>query len=156
MDESIFERSLEDQLCFEVYKAANGFSKLYKRALKPYQLTFPQYLVLLALWEDDGVIVKVISDRLGMSIGTLNPILNRLALQGWAEKKPSSEDKRASIVTLTEKAKREKKAISMSILHEVVKCNQLDIDGNLFLENLKDLNKEFERTEKIADNSEKK
>ncbi|MFL2104398.1 MarR family winged helix-turn-helix transcriptional regulator [Desemzia sp. FAM 23991] len=156
MDESIFERSLEDQLCFEVYKAANGFSKLYRKALKPFQLTFPQYLVLLALWEGDGVIVKVISDRLGMSIGTLNPILNRLTLQGWTEKQSSSEDKRARIITLTEKAVKEKKTISMSILQEVMQCNRLEIDGNLFLQNLKDLNNEFERVEKIADGNEEK
>lgn len=151
MDESIFERSLENQLCFEVYKAANGFSKLYKRALKPFNLTFPQYLVLLALWEGDDIFVKVISERLGMTIGTLNPILNRLTSQGWAVKSPSSEDKRATVVTLTEKAYKEKRAISLSILHEVVQCNQLDMDGELFLNNLKNLNSEFERTEKLAE-----
>lgn len=151
MDESIFERPLEDQLCFEVYKAANGFSKLYKRALKPFTLTFPQYLVLLALWEGDNVFVKVISERLEMSIGTLNPILNRLTSQGWAEKKPSTEDKRATVVMLTEKSHREKKAISLSILNEVMQCNRLNMDGELFLNNLKNLNSEFERTEKLAE-----
>lgn len=154
MDESIFERPLEDQLCFEVYKAANGFSKLYKRALKPFNLTFPQYLVLLALWEGDEVFVKVISERLGMSIGNLNPILNRLTSLGWAEKKPSIEDKRATVVMLTEKAHKEKKAISLSILHEVVKCNRLEMDGELFLNNLKNLNSEFDRTEKLAEEKE--
>lgn len=156
MDESIFERPLEDQLCFEVYKAANGFSKLYKRSLKPFNLTFPQYLVLLALWEEDEVFVKVISERLGMSIGTLNPILNRLTSQGWTEKTPSTEDKRAIVVILTEKSHREKKAISLSILHEVVQCNRLEMDGELFFKNLKNLNSEFERTEKLAEDKARK
>ena len=155
MDESIFDRPLEDQLCFEVYKAANGFSKLYKRALQPFNLTFPQYLVLLALWEGDDVFVKIISERLGMSIGTLNPILNRLTSQGWVAKNPSTEDKRATVVVLTEKSHREKKPISLSILNEVMQCNRLEMDEELFLNNLKNLNSEFERTEKLVESKEK-
>lgn len=150
MDESIFDRSLEDQLCFEVYKAANGLSKLYKRALKPFELTFPQYLVLLALWEDDSVYVKDISERLGMSIGTLNPILNRLSDHGWIMKETSLNDKRAVVVTLTEKSKNEKRAISLSILKEVMQCNRIDVDGDQLIENLKEINSELDRTEQLA------
>ena len=111
MDETIFVRSLEDQLCFEVYKASNGFSRMYGRALKPFGLTFPQYLVLLALWDEDQIFIKNISDRIGMSIGTLNPILNRLKTQGWIEKVTSDMDKRAVVVTLTDKSQQSKKAI---------------------------------------------
>lgn len=142
------DRSLEDQLCFEVYKASNGFSKLYRRALKTFELTFPQYLVLLALWENDEVYVKEISSRLGMTIGTINPILNRMVSQGWVEKVPSSKDKRAIVVSLTKKAYQEKTNISQSILKEITTCNLMDIDGELFLKNMKNLNKEFERLEK--------
>lgn len=150
MDESIFDRSLENQLCFEVYKASNGLSKLYKRALASFELTFPQYLVLLALWEDDSVYVKAISERLGMSIGTLNPILTRLSDNGWIVKNPSPSDKRAIIVTLTEKAKNEKQAISSSILTEVMQCNRIDVDGKLLIDNLKEINQELDRTEQLA------
>ena len=153
LDESIMNRSLEDQLCFEVYKASNGFSKLYRRALKPFGLTFPQYLVLLALWENDRVYVKEISSRLSMTIGTINPILNRMVSQEWVEKTPSSSDKRATVVSLTEKAYQEKTAISQSILKEVSTCNLTDINGELFLNNVKQLNEEFERTEKEAKES---
>ncbi len=148
MEEDLFNRSLDDQLCFEVYKAANGFSKLYKRALVPFQLTFPQYLVLLALWEEDNVYIKRISDRLGISIGTLNPMLNRLTAQEWIKKVPSPKDKRATLVCLTEKAHEQKRAISLSILQEIKSCNTTGIDGQLFLQNLKRLNEEFDRIEK--------
>src|SRR5690606_23748934 len=150
MDESIFDRSLEDQLCFEVYKAANGLSKLYKRALKPFELTFTQYLVLLALWEDDSVYVKDIGERLGMSIGTLNPILERLIEHGWIMKETCLSDKRAIVVTLTEKSTNEKRAISLSILKEVMQCNRIDVNGDQLIENLKEINQELDRTEQLA------
>ncbi|MDN6626513.1 MAG: MarR family transcriptional regulator [Pisciglobus halotolerans] len=148
LNENSMDRLLEDQLCFEVYKASNGFSKLYRRALKSFELTFPQYLVLLALWESDRVYVKEISSRLGMTIGTINPILNRMVSQGWVEKAPSSKDKRAIVVSLTKKAYQEKTGISQGILKEISTCNLTDIDGELFLKNAKKLNKEFERLEK--------
>lgn len=147
MDETIFVRSLEDQLCFEVYKASNGFSRMYGRALKPFGLTFPQYLVLLALWDEDHVFIKNISDRIGMSIGTLNPILNRLATQGWIKKVGSDIDKRAVVVTLTEKNEYSKKAISKAILDEIINCNMTDISNEAFLKGLKSLNSEFDRLE---------
>ena len=86
MEESIFERSLEDQLCFEVYRAANDFGKMYNRALKDFHLTFPQYLVLLVLWDDDHILIKHIGERLGMGIGTLNPHIEPPRETGLAHK----------------------------------------------------------------------
>ncbi|HRM37698.1 MAG TPA: MarR family transcriptional regulator, partial [Trichococcus flocculiformis] len=86
------------------------------RALKEFRLTFPQYLVLLVLWDDNRILIKHIGERLGMGIGTLNPILNRLEKQGWLTKEPSLLDKRAIIVALSEKAVTSKKAIHVAIL----------------------------------------
>jgi len=147
----MFVRSLEDQLCYEVYKASNGFSRMYGRALKSFGLTFPQYLVLLALWDEDHIFIKNISDRVGMSIGTLNPILNRLSTQGWIEKVASDIDKRAVIVTLTEKSQQSKKAISKAILGEIMHCNMTDINNEAFFKGLKSLNSEFDRLEEEND-----
>lgn len=140
MEESIFERPLEDQLCFEVYRAANDFSRMYNRALKEFRLTFPQYLVLLVLWDDNRILIKHIGERLGMGIGTLNPILNRLEKQGWLTKEPSLLDKRAIIVALSEKAVTSKKAIHVAILSEVKACNLEGIDGPFLMRQLKMLN----------------
>ncbi len=78
---------LENQLCFAVYTAANQFTKLYRQVLEPFDLTYPQYLVLLALWEQDNLVVKQISEKLSLGIGTLNPILNKLVDKGWVKKK---------------------------------------------------------------------
>jgi len=77
MDESIFDRRLDDQLCFRLYRASSGISKMYSQALQPFELTFSQYLVLLALWDNEGVAISDIGARTGMGIGTLNPILKR-------------------------------------------------------------------------------
>lgn len=150
MDETIFVRSLEDQLCFEVYRAANGFSKMYGRALKTFELTFPQYLVLLALFDQDQVFIKNISERVGMSTGTLNPILNRLEKQGWIKREPSETDKRAVIITLTEKSQSSKKAISKAILNEIIQCDMKEIGDDAFFKGIKALNREFERLEKAS------
>ncbi|WP_320164817.1 MarR family transcriptional regulator [uncultured Trichococcus sp.] len=150
MEESIFERPLEDQLCFEVYRAANSFGKMYNRALKDFQLTFPQYLVLLALWDDDNILIKHIGERLGMGIGTLNPILNRLEKQGWLTKEPSLLDKRATIISLSEKGVNSKKAIHFAILSEVNACNLEGIDGLFLMKQLKLLNNAMTQTDSGA------
>ncbi|EIM08247.1 transcriptional regulatory protein [Planococcus antarcticus DSM 14505] len=65
---------LEQQLCFEVYKASSNFSKMYVKALESFNLTFSQYLVLLVLWEEDKLLTKKIGVRLGLGTGTLTPL----------------------------------------------------------------------------------
>ncbi|MGB7474021.1 MarR family winged helix-turn-helix transcriptional regulator [Trichococcus sp.] len=140
MEESIFERPLEDQLCFEVYRTANAFGKMYNRALKEFHLTFPQYLVLLALWDEDKVLIKNIGERLGMGIGTLNPILNRLEKQGWLTKESSLVDKRATIISLSKKSITSKRTIHLAILSEVNACNLDGVDGLFLMKQLKILN----------------
>lgn len=145
VDEKIFDRTLEDQLCFEVYRAANGFSKMYGRALAPYKLTFPQYLVLLALWDENFVNIKSIQQRLGISIGTLNPMLTKLETQNWIKKEPSQSDKRASVISLTKKAEENKQKIYHNILKELVQCNLEGINEKELMQYLKNLNREFKK-----------
>ncbi|KAB2865647.1 MAG: MarR family transcriptional regulator, partial [Bauldia sp.] len=66
---------LDDQLCFAVYAAAQAFNRLYRPLLARLGLTYPQYLVLLVLWEQDGLSLGAIGDRLGLDSGTLTPLL---------------------------------------------------------------------------------
>ena len=73
---------LERQLCFSVYSAAHAFTAAYKPLLEPFGLTYPQYLVMLALWQKDGVSVKEIGGRLHLDSGTLTPLLKRLQASG--------------------------------------------------------------------------
>ncbi|PSL41402.1 DNA-binding MarR family transcriptional regulator [Planomicrobium soli] len=134
---------LDQQLCFELYKASSNFTKLYARTLEPFNLTFPQYLVLLVLWEEDHLLTKDIGNRLGLGIGTLNPIISRMIAQGRLIKRQSDEDKRAYVLSLTQKAQEEKEAIEQAIYDKVINCNFIDMSAITLMKNLKQLNLAF-------------
>jgi hypothetical protein len=70
--------ALDRQLCFALYSASLAMTKLYKPLLEPLGLTYPQYLVMLVLWEQDGVTVSQLGERLALDSGTLTPLLKRL------------------------------------------------------------------------------
>ena len=131
---------LDQQLCFEVYKASSNFAKIYARTLEPFQLTFTQYLVLLTLWDEDHLLAKDIGNRLELGIGTLNPIITRMIDRGWLDKRQSEKDKRSFIISLTEKAKNEEKLIEKAITQKVINCNFLELNAETLMSNLKDLN----------------
>lgn len=128
MDESIFDRQLDEQLCFRLYRASNGINKMYGRALKIFQLTFPQYLVLLALWDNDGLPITTIGSQVGMGIGTLNPILKRMTEHDWIEKQQHPTDKRTMLIFLSAKAQTAKQQINQAILKELVSCDFAGMD----------------------------
>lgn len=134
---------LEQQLCFEVYKASSNFTKMYAKVLEPFRLTFPQYLVLLVLWEEDRLPMKDIGERLGHGTGTLNPIINRMIEQGRLTKQQSAEDKRSWIISLTEQAQAEHGPISKEIYDKLISCNFLDVNALNLMKNLKELNAVF-------------
>ena len=134
---------LDQQLCFEVYKASSNFTKMYTRVLEPFNLTFTQYLVLLVLWEKDDLLMKDIGERLGLGTGTLNPIISRMIEHGRLTKRQSPEDKRASIISLTEQAKSEQQSIEQAIVKKLIDCNFMDISALTLMKNLKELNKFF-------------
>ena len=92
---------LEQQLCFSVYSAAHAFNAAYKPLLEPFGLTYPQYLVLLALWQQDGVSVKDIGARLHLDSGTLTPLLKRLQGSGYVRRGRNPADERQLLVELT-------------------------------------------------------
>ena len=131
---------LDQQICFEVYKAAGNFSKLYARALEPFDLTFTQYLVLLALWEEDRLLIKDIGIRLELGIGTLNPLITRMEDRGWIVKQQSETDKRAMVISLTEKARMNEKPVEEAVIEKIINCNFMDINPETLMVNLKNLN----------------
>lgn len=128
MDNEIFDRRLDEQLCFRLYHASSGIGKLYTQALLPADLTFSQYLVLLALWDEDGVSISDIGNRTGMGIGTLNPILKRLGEHGWVKRQTHETDKRTMLIYLTDKAAEQKPLINQSILTHLSACSFGDLD----------------------------
>ena len=91
---------LDHQICFAVYSTAHAFNRVYKPLLDRLGLTYPQYLVMLVLWERDGVPVKDIGERLFLDSGTLTPLLKRLEAAGLI-KRTRSEDERQVLIALT-------------------------------------------------------
>lgn len=145
MDDSIFDRRLEGQLCFRLYRASSELGKLYSQALQPFGLTFSQYLVLLALWDKDGVAVTDIGSRTGMGIGTLNPILKRMTEHGWVEKKTHDTDKRATLVFVSEQATLKKPAINLSILKQLEGFQLMDLDIIGLMDQLETLQQQLKK-----------
>ena len=93
---------LANQLCFPLYAAARSVTGLYTPWLKPLGLTYTQYIVLLVLWEKDGVSVTEIGERLMLDNGTLSPLLKKLEQAGYVARQRSSGDERVVVITLTD------------------------------------------------------
>lgn len=93
--------ALDNQLCFAIYSAMTGVARVYRPLLKELGLTYPQYLVMLVLWEEDGITVSAIGERLFLDSATLTPLLKRLQQAGLLARVRSSADERQVIVSLT-------------------------------------------------------
>ncbi|HYF56612.1 MAG TPA: MarR family transcriptional regulator [Salinarimonas sp.] len=96
---------LDQQLCFAVYAAHHAFTAAYKPLLEPLGLTYPQYLVLLVLWERDGCMVKEIAHRLHLDSGTVTPLLKRMEAGGLLRRLRDTVDERQVRIELTEKGR---------------------------------------------------
>ena len=93
---------LDNQLCFPLYAAARKVTGLYTPYLKPLGLTYTQYIVMLVLWEKDGLSLGEIGERLYLDSGTLTPLLKKLETDGLVSRRRSESDERSVIVTLTD------------------------------------------------------
>jgi len=93
--------SLDLQLCFALYSASLAMTKLYKPLLEPLGLTYPQYLVMLVLWETDGLTVSQVGERLALDSGTLTPLLKRLEKAGLIQRLRDAADERRVLLQLT-------------------------------------------------------
>ncbi|CAD1786506.1 MarR family transcriptional regulator [Xanthomonas euroxanthea] len=93
---------LDNQLCFALYSANLAMHKLYRGLLKTLDLTYPQYLVLLVLWETDGRSVSEIGERLFLDSATLTPLLKRLQAAGLVTRTRAASDERQVIIALTD------------------------------------------------------
>jgi len=92
---------LDHQLCFALYSSSLAMTKLYKPLLDPLGLTYPQYLVMLVLWQDDGLSVSQVGERLALDSGTLTPLLKRLEAGGLVQRLRDAQDERRVLLQLT-------------------------------------------------------
>ena len=114
---------LDHQLCFALYSASLAMTKLYKPLLEPLGLTYPQYLAMLVLWEQDGPMVSALGERLRLDSGTLTPLLKRLEAAGLVLRERAAEDERRVHVRLTP-AGRKLKARALAIPACVLQASQ--------------------------------
>ncbi|MBM7687656.1 MarR family transcriptional regulator [Enterococcus ureilyticus] len=136
-------RRLEEQLCFSLQTASKQFNRMYAKALKPFHLTYPQYLVLLVLWEYSDQRISDIGEKLALDTGTLTPMLKRMEKNGYIHRDRLPKDERIVIISLSEKAS----LLEMEIYDQVEGClNQLDFDEKdyfLLIEQINSLSKQI-------------
>ncbi|EGR4068636.1 MarR family transcriptional regulator [Vibrio cholerae] len=92
---------LENQVCFPLYSASNAVIRAYRPLLEQLDITYSQYLVLLVLWQQNGINVKDLGAKLHLDSGTLTPLLKRLEAKGIVERRRSSSDERVRELFLT-------------------------------------------------------
>ncbi|MBI9069222.1 MAG: MarR family transcriptional regulator [Salinivirgaceae bacterium] len=117
---------LSSQVCFPLYSASRLITKAYKPYLDELGLTYPQYLVLMVLWENNGVSVNQITEKLGLNTNTLSPLLKRMEKMKLLQRSRSSEDERSVIIQLTESGKQLKlkaRPIPEKLLTEILSDN---------------------------------
>ena len=96
---------LDNQICFRLYTAARLITQAYTPMLNTLGITYPQYLVLMVLWEKDGQPVNDIAHRLFLETNTVTPLLQRMEKQGIIVRQRGQEDKRRQMITLTQKGR---------------------------------------------------
>jgi DNA-binding MarR family transcriptional regulator len=123
--------ALDDQLCFALYAASRAVTARYRPMLDKLGVTYPQYLVLMLLWERDGQTVGQLGSRLALDSGTLSPLLKRLTAAGLVTRHRRTDDERSVSVRLTE-AGRAMQGPACSISAEMISA--LDLDREQFAE----------------------
>jgi DNA-binding MarR family transcriptional regulator len=114
---------LDEFLCFAIYSTGFAFNRIYRRPLGRLGLTYPQFLVMAALWGRDGVAVGALGAKLWLDTNTLTPLLKRLEAVGLIVRERSKEDERKVIVSLTEKG-----SAMRSEVGEILRCTFVSAD----------------------------
>jgi DNA-binding MarR family transcriptional regulator len=96
---------VDEMVCFSLYAATRATTQAYRSLLEPWSLTYPQYLVLILLWEGDNRAVRDLGERLELDSGTLSPLLRRMEQAGFLKRARSAQDERVVIVSLTERGR---------------------------------------------------
>lgn len=112
---------LDDQLCFALYSTGLAFNKVYRKLLGRLGLTYPQYLVMMVLWERDEITVSEVGERLFLDSATLTPLLKRMESAGWLTRTRAASDERQVIIALTSEG-RALKTQALAVVPNGLKC----------------------------------
>ncbi|TDL75687.1 MarR family transcriptional regulator [Rhodococcus qingshengii] len=119
--------TLEDMLCFNIYAASREITRIYRPILSKFNITYPQYLVLVLLWEKKTCTVTELGERLYLDSATLTPLLKRLEAANLVDRKRSAEDERRVEIGLTDRGaalQNELKDVSISIFEKICKTEE--------------------------------
>ncbi len=119
--------SLEQQVCFPLYLVSKELVVKYGEVLKPLELTYTQYLVMLVLWENEELDMRDLGKKLFLDSSTLTPVTNRLISKGYLVKEKSKGDKRVAIIKITEKGKKLREEAE-DIPYQIYKCSGLSLE----------------------------
>ncbi len=126
---------LDNQLCFPLYSAANAVVRAYRPMLEQLDLTYAQYLVMMVLWQTNGISVKTLGERLHLDSGTLTPLLKRLEAKGIVERKRSLSDERVRELYLTEQGFALKET-ALSVPNSMICKLNLELDELVMLKSI--------------------
>lgn len=139
---------LNDLMCFQLYQASRTMTRLYKDILKPLDLTYPQYIVMVLLWENGAMPFSEVSERLQLKTGTLSPLLQRLEKEGWIRRKHNKNDDRMVEVLLGKKGV-ENKHIWAEVPCKVAELLDYDdVTYEAYMDVVKDINDHLHDIEK--------
>lgn len=126
---------LENQLCFPLYAVSKEIIRRYKPFLDPFELTYTQYIALMALWEKDNVTVKTLGERLYLDSGTLTPLLKKMEAHGWLTRNRCQDNERNVYIKLTEAGFKLRDDL-LHVPREISKCVSLSLDESITLHQL--------------------
>ena len=145
MDESL---KLENQLCFKIYSISKSIVRIYGPLLKKIDLTYPQYLTMMVLWEENKISFKGLSSKLKIKTGTLTPIITKLEGNGYLERIKDEKDDRKIYISITPKGlELEEKAKDIP---KKLACN-IELKEEEYLKYLKDFNDLVKKLDYIED-----
>ena len=127
---------LENQLCFALYACSREIIKAYKPILDPLDLTYTEYVVLMALWEKDKIPVKELGQKIFLDSGTLTPLLKKMTAKGLVVRERSPNDERSVIISLTSKGKGLEKKCRDNPEKLICEAKLEEVDGDAVMINL--------------------
>lgn len=127
---------LDNQLCFALYACSREIIKVYKPILDPLNLTYTEYVVLMALWEKDKIPVKDLGQRIFLDSGTLTPLLKKMAEKNLVARERSESDERSVIISLTSKGKALEKKCRDNPDKLICAAKLEQVDGDVLMKNL--------------------
>ena len=142
---------LDNQLCFALYVCSRGIIKAYKPILDPLDLTYTEYVVLMALWENDKIAIKDLGKKIFLDSGTLTPLLKKMVGKNLVIRERSKTDERSVVISLTAKGKSLEKKCRENPDKLICAAKLESVDGETLMQNLHKIIEGFALESKCSD-----